>query len=137
MRIKEIQVEGLFGMFDHKIQLNTDKQLTILTGPNGFGKTTILRIIAKIFTPNIGKWYSLLNTHFKRMKIAMEDQSYILIEKLNSENILVEIYDEGTKVTNTKNIDPSILKIKEIMKTIETQLPFIEQINEDTWYDNI
>ena len=41
MRLK---VEGLFGHFDYDLPLfENDGQIAILTGPNGFGKTTILR----------------------------------------------------------------------------------------------
>ena len=45
MRIVEIKVEELFGSFTHTIPLNVDERITIIHGPNGFGKTAILRLI--------------------------------------------------------------------------------------------
>ncbi len=41
--LKKIKIQGLFGKFDYEIELKQEG-LTILTGPNGYGKTTILKI---------------------------------------------------------------------------------------------
>ncbi|MGA1262843.1 MAG: AAA family ATPase, partial [Prochlorothrix sp.] len=49
-RITKISIEGLFGVFDYEIPLNQDDRITILTGPNGFGKTTILKLIYTLIT---------------------------------------------------------------------------------------
>jgi len=49
-RITKISIEGLFGVFDYEIPLNQDDRITILTGPNGFGKTTILQLIYTLVT---------------------------------------------------------------------------------------
>jgi predicted ATP-binding protein involved in virulence len=38
MRIQQISVNGLFGIFDHVIPLNMDERITIIHGPNGFEK---------------------------------------------------------------------------------------------------
>jgi predicted ATP-binding protein involved in virulence len=45
MRIKQISVTKLFGIFDHVIPLNLDERITIIHGINGVGKTSILRLI--------------------------------------------------------------------------------------------
>lgn len=50
MRIKRIQIEKLFGMFDHDIRFNTSDRITIIHGPNGLGKTTVLRIMSELFS---------------------------------------------------------------------------------------
>ena len=49
MELKSIKIKQLFGLFDYTIELNQDNDLTILTGPNGYGKTTILNIIYNLF----------------------------------------------------------------------------------------
>ncbi len=48
-RIKEIRVEGLFGMFDHVIPLNMDERLTVIYGENGIGKTMIFTLVDYLF----------------------------------------------------------------------------------------
>jgi predicted ATP-binding protein involved in virulence len=50
MNLSRIKIEKLFGQFDYDIKLNQDEGITILTGPNGYGKTTILNIIWNLFT---------------------------------------------------------------------------------------
>ncbi len=50
MQIQKISVTGLFGIFDHVIPLNTEEGITIIHGPNGFGKTTILKLMYDLFS---------------------------------------------------------------------------------------
>lgn len=53
MRIRQISVSNLFGLFDHTIPLHLDEKITIVHAPNGLGKTIILRMLA-----------GLINGHF-------------------------------------------------------------------------
>ena len=50
MRITKIYVKKLFGVFDHEIPLNQESRITIIHGPNGVGKTVLLRMIDGIFS---------------------------------------------------------------------------------------
>jgi predicted ATP-binding protein involved in virulence len=52
LKIKSISIEKLFGQFDYTISFN-DEGITILTGPNGYGKTTILNMVYNLSTFNI------------------------------------------------------------------------------------
>ena len=54
MGVKEIQVSGLFGTFDHKIPLTHADRITIIHGPNGFGKTMMLKMIAALIDGRTG-----------------------------------------------------------------------------------
>jgi len=49
MRIKQISVTDLFGVFNHVIPLNIEKRITIIYGKNGVGKTTLLKLINRVF----------------------------------------------------------------------------------------
>ena len=50
--ISNLKITGLFGRFNYNIELK-DNNITILTGPNGFGKSTILKIILEISNLNL------------------------------------------------------------------------------------
>ncbi|MBD2160341.1 AAA family ATPase [Limnothrix sp. FACHB-1083] len=49
MKIQKISVDGLFDVFNHEISLNLSEKITIIHGPNGFGKTAILRMLNGFF----------------------------------------------------------------------------------------
>jgi ABC-type thiamine transport system ATPase subunit len=50
MRISKISVKNLFGIFNHVIPLNKADRITIIHGPNGFGKTILLNMINGFFS---------------------------------------------------------------------------------------
>jgi predicted ATP-binding protein involved in virulence len=53
MKLQSIKINKLFGLFDYHIELNNAENLIILTGPNGYGKTTILNIIYNLVTTQV------------------------------------------------------------------------------------
>ena len=59
MRIKEFSVTNLFGRFNYIIPLNMEDRITIIHGRNGFGKTTLLKLINAIFN---SRYMLLLNS---------------------------------------------------------------------------
>ncbi|MEZ8157051.1 AAA family ATPase [Vibrio splendidus] len=48
MKIKSISVEGLFGIFNHTVNFNSE-DITIIIGENGLGKTVLLEILHNMF----------------------------------------------------------------------------------------
>lgn len=65
MRVKQISVKNLFGVFDHVIPLNLEERITIIHGPNGFGKTIIFELLNGFF--NL-RWVSLRHDHALRFE---------------------------------------------------------------------
>jgi len=59
MKITDITVNGLFGIFDHHIPLNTVERITILFGPNGFGKTFVLRLVNAFLTADYRELHTI------------------------------------------------------------------------------
>ncbi|MYB33660.1 MAG: AAA family ATPase [Gammaproteobacteria bacterium] len=53
LRLTHIQARGLFGMYDHEIHLNMDDRVTLLHGPNGVGKTTLLQMVNALMSKNL------------------------------------------------------------------------------------
>lgn len=56
LKLKGVDVEGLFGIYDHRIDLNVADRVTILHGPNGVGKTSILRMIDALLRNDLS-WF--------------------------------------------------------------------------------
>jgi predicted ATP-dependent endonuclease of OLD family len=83
LRIKRISVEGLFGIFDHDIGMKLDDRITIIHGMNGYGKTTILRMVNALFNK---RYSDLRTTPFKEFRVELEDDSCVVVNKLPSAN---------------------------------------------------
>ncbi len=78
MRIKQVGVKDLFGMFNHVIPFNERERVTIIYGLNGIGKTAILRMINGFFNAR----YSVIrSTPFSVFVIWFDDGSHIEITK--------------------------------------------------------
>ena len=62
LRLQRVEVDGLFGIYDHSIDLNLPDRVTLLHGRNGVGKTTVLRMINAFLRGDI--------TYFGRIPFA-------------------------------------------------------------------
>ena len=79
MRIRHISVKGLFGVFDHEIPLNMDDRITIIYGPNGFGKTYSLSLVNELFNPGFGHFFSI---PFDTVSVTLGDGGILSVRKL-------------------------------------------------------
>lgn len=78
MRIVEIEIEDLFGTFHHRIPLNTDDRITIIHGPNGFGKTILLEMVHGLFH---GRYAKLRRIPFGKLAVRLDDGKRIVVRK--------------------------------------------------------
>lgn len=129
MRIKQVSVKNLFGLFNHSIPFNLDKKITIIHGPNGFGKTIILKFIDGLFNR---KYSIFFNIPFKEFEIEFDNGNMIsLIKKELSEgNVLIlkingKSYKDPFKLIDLKSLGLSVGILEEILP--------ISRIDSDTW----
>ncbi|MBF0578108.1 AAA family ATPase [Dysgonomonas sp. GY617] len=78
MEFKSIKVQKLFGLLDYEIDLDNEEFLTILTGPNGYGKTTILNIIYHFFNQ---KFYFFQKLEFQSISFNFSANRCIELTK--------------------------------------------------------
>ena len=78
MRITKISVKGLFGMFDHEIPLNQESRITIVHGPNGVGKTVLMRMVHGLFNHD---YKYLGEIPFEEFRIEFMDGTVLTVEK--------------------------------------------------------
>ena len=59
MQISRLQIKNLYDHYNYDIDFNNEEkeQITILTGPNGYGKTTILRILNSLNPKSLYYFY--------------------------------------------------------------------------------
>ena len=115
-----IEFEKLFGRFDYHVVLNGEG-LTILTGPNGYGKSTILKSIEAIGSGLMGLMY-FFSLDFLRMKVFFEDDKSIELEK--KDNVLS---------INGYQIERETFR--NALDRMFERRPYFARIDEDTWLD--
>jgi predicted ATP-binding protein involved in virulence len=74
MRVRSISVRKLFGRFDHVIPLNGDERVTIIHGPNGYGKTALLRLVYAAFRLDVD---TLRATPFEALRVELDDGAHL------------------------------------------------------------
>lgn len=59
--LNSIHIEGLYGLYNYTLDLTQgeDKRLKIITGPNGYGKTTILQFIYALLCKDTDLFYQI------------------------------------------------------------------------------
>lgn len=125
MRIKSLKIEKLFGCFDYDIDFK-DNNITIITGPNGYGKTKCLNIIDAIFNQ---KFYLFFNLDFEKISLALNNEQILHINKGTGENTNnITIYDNEHNSYHLNN--------KKILSFWKRKLPFLEQADGDLMLDN-
>ena len=80
MNIKSVRVSGLFDRFDHDLDFRTDERIMIVIGPNGFGKTTTLKLIDVLFNQSIRR---LARMPFRRIEVSFDVGTTIVAEREN------------------------------------------------------
>lgn len=69
-RLQSVSVRGLFGYVDHRVDLSVHAP-TVVTGPNGTGKTHVLRLIDATLN---GDALHLLQATFRELELVFEDR---------------------------------------------------------------
>jgi len=121
--LEEIIIKGLFNQFDYHIKLKSN-DITILTGPNGYGKTTILKIIYAIATKNLSIFFKL---NFKEIFLKFKNDS---IKILKNSKDTISIKSNNDKAIELKNNE---IIPKEMKRWLENT--YYRQIDENLWID--
>ena len=77
LRLQQIVVEGLFGTYNHEINLNLQDRVTLLHGPNGVGKTVILGMINSLLQKRFDYFQKI---PFSRFLLVFDDGSTLALQ---------------------------------------------------------
>lgn len=156
MRITKITIEGLFGLFNHTIDFKLKERIVLIHGPNGIGKTTILRLIDALFSKN---FEYIKGISFKELCIEFNTSAKLVItnndtykkpefkmcyfddhkhKSLNLYRIISKRINERNIITHSR-LDDDFINIPENRyKYIPTEEVFhVREINEILKYENL
>ena len=139
--LENIKIKKLFGLFDYHITLDTSENITILTGPNGYGKTTILNIIYHFFNPQFSYFQKLnfesISFEFsenERMELTKKEKKAILT---NNTSIFPRVYtDIHINFFDSEKKIGTFIYDSELRELIANELKnffSLRQIEEDLW----
>ena len=134
-QIVSLRVSKLFGRFEHHIIFPDSNDISIITAPNGYGKTVLLRILDSVFNRKLAFFRSL---DFAEIQITFASKKSILISKVDSDanepgDKQIVFRNKGfgsgsAKYVLTRSLSPSD------HRTFERELP-VERIGPDRWLD--
>ncbi len=87
----KLEVKGLFNQYDYLLETSNKGNPLILTGPNGYGKTTLLKILSNLKEQNILYFFLI---PFNSIALYINDKLNIKIESVEVNN---GEEDEGVK----------------------------------------
>jgi len=101
MRIREFSVAELFGIFHHHVPLNLEDRITIVHGPNGFGKTVLLGMLDGLFNAR----YALFRrVPFRQFHVTLEDGRELRVDRFCPEGDEDRILIHGPGADQTFDI---------------------------------
>lgn len=136
MSLKKLVVHGLFGHFEHTVLFN-EEGITIITAPNGYGKTVILKIIDSIFNMDFDYFVDL---SFESVELITNDFLLTISKKEEGrkETLLLSsesLSGESSNYTYSK-VKRRNSKDKATFDVIEMFLPYLTRIDPRHWRDD-
>lgn len=139
-RIRQISVTNLFGIFNHTIPLRMNDRITIIHGPNGFGKTMILKLLHALF----GQSNRLLqNIPFDEFRVDFEDNTSFWVSKTSQSLGLIEeehtaeqeiiFHTTGRKAYSLRSRPLLRDNVHMSLTLIERVVPSLDRIASDAW----
>jgi|SRR5579883_394440 len=133
-RIRQISVKNLFGIFNHTIPLNMDERITIIHGPNGFGKTMILKLLYALFSLDNQPLYSI---PFDEFRIYFEDGSSFWINRglhhVHSSMQEITFYATGERSYSLPRLLPKGNAPLGFPTLISELIPTLDRIGPEAW----
>lgn len=133
--LSEISVEGLFGLYDHRVQLRKKPPVTILAGPNGIGKTTLLGLTTALLN---GAYRDVVKSEFSKLTVTSATGT-----RLTAEPVEPRMESDGSQLARLRLVlkatgrrpQEEILDIP--LQSTDLALPaYVEQLGPDAFFDS-
>lgn len=129
-KVASAHVAGLFGSVDHSVDFSADHAVTIIAGPNGCGKTHLLRLIYAITAYDLN---SLARTPFSSLELTLRSKKRIKVKRTVTEEGVVTFEFSGKDIRG-RPYSPYKFDYSEVADERELP-PWITQTMDGTWFD--
>ncbi|MEU2412896.1 ATP-binding protein [Streptomyces sp. NPDC013099] len=129
-KVASAHVTGLFGSVNHTVNFSAEHAVTIIAGPNGCGKTHLLRLIYAITAHDLN---TLARTPFSTLELTLRSKKHIKLKRTITAEGEVTFEFSG-KDPRSRPYIPYKFKYSEVGDERELP-PWITQTMDGTWYD--
>jgi len=135
MRITHFAIYGLFGIFDHEVNLRLEERVTIIHGPNGYGKTSLLRLVHSLCQ---GSLQEVSRTPFQTSVMTFDDGRRLEVERSPADrgppaSCRLKLMS-GVHILASADASLGELTAGDKL-AIRRNFPFMRQIGEELWED--
>ena len=123
LRLTLIEVDGLFDVYNHRIELNLENRVTLLHGPNGVGKTVVLRMTDALLKDQLRYFQTI---PFSQFVLGFHDGSTLSLKvdrrsKNRDNNYVMELKKGG------KSIESSTINWNKRADVVASQKSYLRQ----------
>ena len=121
MQITEINVQGLYGLHNYTIEFHQCDCLKIIHAPNGYGKTTVLKMIRDLLNGQIGE---MKRIPFKSFSITF-NEGLLIIAVFKEKNKIVYHFSEDSQkaVYEVHQEEDLPIEMKQRLQKLQEQVP--------------
>ena len=133
LRLKRIEVDDLFSVYNHRIDLDLNDRITLLHGQNGVGKTSILRMTDAILRDDFAR---LKTIPFSRFMLGFHDGS--TLELKADPNTQTEDETHILSLKNSTDFNTACVSLSTSrVDTIAAQIDFLRPLGTmaNRWID--
>ncbi|RLU99255.1 hypothetical protein CTZ27_15010 [Streptomyces griseocarneus] len=105
MKVTSIEVDGLIGRYNHKIDFSPEDDFVILHGPNGVGKTMLLELVKAASALKVGK---LMSIPFAQARISYHDGTILQLNRHTQEILPFEDFEADEPKARSNSGDTSV-----------------------------
>jgi ABC-type transport system involved in cytochrome c biogenesis ATPase subunit len=137
LRVRSFAVEGLFGLYDHRVNLVMKERVTIVHGPNGVGKTVLLKMLHALFSQD---YTYLFAASFNRVLVELDDGTNISLLRgsgltangSQAPVLIFEVFSSRGSI-DTYRIAPENIDYEAWAREFERNSPIIYQSGPSRW----
>ena len=134
--ITSLRITNLFGRFNHEVDFSKESEISIITAPNGYGKTVLLRIIDSLFNRRLGYFrkitFDTINIYLGSGKtVSVIQQKKEVEDKGRLRQVEFQGHGFGA---GAKRYELPAPQSASNIGLFERYLP-VERVGADHWYD--
>jgi len=133
VKLEKLMINDLFGHFNHVVNFK-EGNITIITAPNGYGKTVVLKVIDAIFNRKLA---FLCDLQFSSIELHTSEGILKISKQIENDSNKIILGHSNQKKSHEYSRGYELSKNKKIsIHGIDMHIPFLQRIGPREWEDN-